>query len=51
MASRGIIWRLQYKRMCGVEFGEYAFRQYQYAKDYLKTVEAEVEKRKIQINE
>ena len=53
VAICGLLWSnwCEYKRMCGVEFGEYAFRQYQYAKDYLKTVEAEVEKRKIQINE
>lgn len=53
VAICGLLWSnwCEYKRMCGVEFGEYAFRQYQYAKDYLKIVEAEVEKRKIQINE
>lgn len=53
VAICGLLWSnwCEYKRMCGVEFGEYAFRQYQYAKDYLKIVETEVEKRKIQINE
>ena len=53
VAICGLLWSnwCEYKRMCGVEFGEYAFRQYQYAKDYLKIVETEVEKRKMQINE
>lgn len=53
VAICGLLWSnwCEYKRMCGVEFGEYAFRQYQYAKDYLKIVEAKVEKRETRINE
>lgn len=48
IASCGLLWSnwCEYKRMLGVEFGEYALRQYRYAKDYYKYVaEALAERR------
>ena len=38
IASCGLLWSnwCEYKRNLGVEFGEYALRQYRYAKDYYK---------------
>lgn len=38
IAAGGLLWSnwCEYKRQLGVEFGQYAFRQYQYAKDYYK---------------
>lgn len=34
----GLLWSnwCEYKRICGVEFGEYSLRQYRYAKEYYK---------------
>lgn len=34
----GFLWSnwCEYKRLCGVEFGEYSLRQYRYAKEYYK---------------
>ena len=38
IAMCGLLWSnwCEYKRQLGVEFGEYALRQYRYAKDYFK---------------
>lgn len=38
IAACGLLWSnwCEYKRMCGVEFGEYSLRQYRYAKEYYK---------------
>ena len=38
IASCGLLWSnwCEYKRMLGVEFGEYSLRQYRYAKDYYR---------------
>ena len=40
VAICGLLWSnwCEYKRMCGVEFGEYSLRQYHYAKEYYKTI-------------
>jgi CTP:phosphocholine cytidylyltransferase-like protein/thiamine kinase-like enzyme len=40
IAVCGLLWSnwCEYKRQCGVEFGEYSLRQYQYAKEYYKIV-------------
>lgn len=40
VAVCGLLWSnwCEYKRQLGVEFGEYALRQYRYAKDYYKIV-------------
>lgn len=40
IAACGLLWSnwCEYKRSLGVEFGEYALRQYRYAKDYYRTV-------------
>jgi len=40
IAVCGLLWSnwCEYKRYCGVEFGEYSFRQYCYAKEYYKLV-------------
>ena len=40
MAVCGLLWSdwCEYKRFLGVEFGEYALRQYRYAKDYARLV-------------
>ena len=36
IAISGLLWSnwCEYKRFCGVEFGEYSLRQYHYAKEY-----------------
>ena len=36
IAASGLLWSnwCEYKRQLGIEFGEYSFRQYQYAKDF-----------------
>lgn len=36
IAACGLLWSnwCEYKRFCGVEFGEYSLRQYRYAKEY-----------------
>ncbi len=38
IATAGLLWSnwCEYKRLCGVEFGEYSLRQYRFAKDYYK---------------
>ena len=38
IAACGLLWRnwCEYKRLFGVEFGEYSLQQYQYAKEYYK---------------
>ena len=40
IAACGLLWSnwCEYKRMLGVEFGEYSLRQYQYAKEYYQIV-------------
>lgn len=40
IAACGLLWSnwCEYKRMLGVEFGEYSLRQYRYAKEYYKIV-------------
>lgn len=40
IAICGFLWSnwCEYKRICGVEFGEYSLRQYRYAKDYYRIV-------------
>ncbi|MGE9896572.1 NTP transferase domain-containing protein [Anaerovoracaceae bacterium SGI.195] len=42
----GLLWSnwCEYKRIHGVEFGEYAMRQYRYAKDYYKIAIKEMDK-------
>lgn len=44
IAACGLLWSnwCEYKRMLGVEFGEYALRQYRYAKDYYRLVKKEL---------
>lgn len=44
IAVCGLIWSnwCEYKRLLGVEFGEYSKRQYRYAKEYYKIVEHEI---------
>lgn len=43
IAVCGFLWSnwCEYKRSCGVEFGEYSLRQYRYAKEYYKLVQKE----------
>lgn len=43
IAACGLLWSnwCEYKRMFGVDFGEYSLRQYRYAKDYYKIVQKE----------
>ncbi len=44
VATCGLLWSnwCEYKRSIGVEFGEYALRQYRYAKDFYKIVKKEL---------
>ncbi len=44
IAACGLLWSnwCEYKRILGVEFGEYALRQYRYAKDYYCLVKKEL---------
>lgn len=44
IAVCGLLWSnwCEYKRNLGVEFGEYPFRQYRYAKDYYKIAQDEL---------
>lgn len=46
IAICGLLWSnwCEYKRMLGVEFGEYSLKQYRYAKDYAKVVSNYLEK-------
>lgn len=48
IAACGLLWSnwCEYKRNLGVDFGEYALRQYRYAKDYYRIVCAELGKEK-----
>lgn len=45
IAVCGFLWSnwCEYKRMCGVEFGEYSLKQYRYAKEFYKIVKQELE--------
>ena len=45
IAVCGLLWSnwCEYKRSCGVEFGEYSLRQYRYAKEYYKLVKGELD--------
>lgn len=42
----GLLWSnwCEYKKLLGVEFGEYSLRQYRFAKDYFKIAEQEIKK-------
>lgn len=44
IAVCGLLWSnwCEYKRMCGVEFGEYSIRQYRYAKEFYRIVKKEL---------
>ena len=46
IAACGLLWSnwCEYKRSLGVEFGEYSLRQYRYAKEYYRHVQAEWKK-------
>ena len=46
VAACGLLWSnwCEYKRSLGVEFGGYALRQYQYAKEYCQIVKDEIRK-------
>ena len=46
IAVCGLLWSnwCEYKRFCGVEFGEYSLRQYRYTKEYYKIVQEEIAK-------
>lgn len=48
IAACGLLWSnwCEYKRIKGVEFGEYSLRQYRYAKDYYKVAVGEMEDKK-----
>lgn len=48
MAACGLLWSnwCEYKRLKGIEFGEYALRQYRYAKDYERLVQNWLDGRK-----
>lgn len=45
IAACGLLWSnwCEYKRSVGVDFGEYALRQYRYAKDYFRIVKGMLE--------
>lgn len=47
IAACGLLWSnwCEYKRVYGIEFGEYSLKQYRYAKDYYKIVQRELERR------
>ncbi|MCI8550419.1 MAG: NTP transferase domain-containing protein [Lachnospiraceae bacterium] len=44
IAACGLLWSnwCEYKKICGIDFGEYALWQYRYAKDYYKIVQDEL---------
>ena len=46
IAICGLLWSnwCEYKRMLGVEFGEYSLRQYRYAKEYFRYAQQEIKK-------
>lgn len=48
IAACGLLWSnwCEYKKMFGIEFGEYSLKQYRYAKDYYKIATKEMEKLK-----
>ncbi len=48
IAACGLLWSnwCEYKKMFGIEFGEYSLKQYRYAKDYYKIAIKEMEKLK-----
>ena len=48
IAACGLLWSnwCEYKKMFGIEFGEYSLKQYRYAKDYCKIALKEMEKLK-----
>lgn len=50
IAVCGLLWSnwCEYKRILGVDFGEYSLRQYRYAKDYYRIVRDELGKEKEQ---
>lgn len=41
----GLLWSnwCEFKRMCGVEFGEYSLRQYRYAKEYYRIAKEKID--------
>ena len=45
IAVCGFLWSnwCEYKRICGVEFGEYSLRQYRFAKEYYKIAKERIE--------
>lgn len=45
IAMCGMLWSnwCEYKRICGVEFGEYSLRQYRYAKEYYKIAKERID--------
>lgn len=47
IAVCGLLWSnwCEYKRICGVEFGEYSLKQYRYAKEYYRIVKRELEEK------
>lgn len=49
IAVCGFLWSnwCEYKRICGVEFGEYSLRQYRYAKEYYKIAKERMEREEI----
>lgn len=49
IAIAGLLWSnwCEYKRMLGVEFSEYALRQYRYAKEYYRIVMQEMEEENV----
>lgn len=49
IAACGLLWSnwCEYKRIFGVEFGEYSLNQYRYAKEYYKIAKNELEERGI----
>lgn len=48
IAACGLLWSnwCEYKKIFGIEFGEYSLKQYRYAKDYYKIATKEMEKLK-----
>ena len=49
IAIAGLLWSnwCEYKRILGVEFSEYALRQYRYAKEYYRIVMQEMEEENV----
>ena len=48
IAACGLLWSnwCEYKKILGIEFGEYSLKQYRYAKEYYKIAINEMEKLK-----